>query len=159
METWTYAPFLDFSVGAHQRSFTSSSPRFFIRHHYTDDPTTDPWLEDFANDDISSASKLLMGLSPFAPLAWLDVDGDGIHDSLEQFWFGNLTGTQGGDDDANGDGIRDDFEIQAGQDPTTNATGDVSKRTDYQYDKMGRLIAADDVTFESDDEGNLEAVE
>ena len=157
LQTWSYAPFVDFSDGLHSRGMNSSTPKFFIRHMLTDAPTTDPELEDFAGDGIGSLVKVLMGLDPFAPLAWVDVDGDSIHDAIEQFWFGNLTGSEGGEDDANGNGIRDIFEIQAGNDPTTDLTGETGKRSNFTYDSMGRLTEADGVTFDFDIEGNLES--
>jgi hypothetical protein len=157
LQAWSYASFVDFSDGLHRRGMKSSTPKFFIRHILTDAPTTDPELEDFAGDGIGSLIKLKMGLDPFAPLAWVDVDGDGIHDAIEQFWFGSLTGTEGDEDDANGNGIRDIFELQAGNDPTTDLTGDTDKRSNFTYDNMGRLTEVDDVTFAFDIEGNLES--
>jgi hypothetical protein len=156
---WDYLPVIEFSDGGKSiDSDVVGTPNFFFRLHYTDTPTTNPELEDFANDGIGSMIKLLMGLNPLTPLAWLDVDGDGIHDTIEQFWFGNLSATGGTtNDDADGNGIRDIFEIQAGEDPATDQTGNTAKRSNYQYDSMGRLITADHMTYVFDIEGNLEA--
>lgn len=104
-------------------------------------------------------TKVLMGVNPFVPIAWLDADADGLHDTIEQFWFGNLISTSGGTaEDEDGNGIRDIFEIQAGEDPTTDQTADPAKRSNYQYDGMGRLAMADMVTYTFDIEGNLVTV-
>lgn len=157
LEGWQYLPLIEFSDG--DRSIggdVQGTPKFFLRLHHTDLPTTHPDLEDFADDGIGSMVKVMMGLNPFTPLAWLDVDADGIHDAVEQFWFGNLTGTSGGaNQDADGNGIRDIFEIQAGRNPTTDQTADPASRTNYLYDNMGRLTGADTVTYYFDIEGNL----
>jgi hypothetical protein len=159
LETWQYLPLIEFSDG--DKSIggdVEGTPKYFFRLHHTDLPTTHPDLEDFADDGIGSMIKVMMGLNPFTPLAWLDVDGDGIHDAIEQFWFGNLTATGGGtNDDADGNGIRDIFEIQAGEDPATDQTADPASRTNYLYDSMGRLTGADIVTYHFDIEGNLES--
>jgi hypothetical protein len=159
LESWEYLPIIEFSDGDKGvGGEVNGTPKYFFRLHYTDAPTTNPELEDFANDGIGSMVKVLMGMNPFTPLAWLDVDADGIHDTIEQFWFGNLTGTSGGtNEDADGNGIRDIFEIQAGEDPTTDQTGDPATRSNFQYDSMGRLIMADIVTYAFDIEGNLES--
>jgi hypothetical protein len=156
---WEWFPLIEFSDGLKGVGVdVEGSPKYFFRLAYTDEPTTEPELEDFANDGIGSLIKVLMGLDPFVPLAWEDTDSDGIHDAIERFWFSNsLTGTDGGDDDANGNGIRDVFEIQSGDDPTTDQTGDAAARSNYQYDSMGRLTVADDVTYAFDIEGNLES--
>lgn len=156
--TMDYLPVIEFSDGP--RSIggeVQGSNKYFVRFVYTDDPTTEPALEDFAGDGIGSMVKLMMGLNPFAPLAWLDVDSDGIHDAIEQFWFNNLTGTEGGNGDANLNGIRDIFEIQAGTDPTLDNTTEAASRSNYTYDPMGRLTDADAMTFTFDIEGNIES--
>lgn len=155
---WEWFPLIEFSDGPKGIGVdVEGSEKYFFRLRYTDEPTTDPELEDFADDGIGSLVKVLMGLDPFVPLAWEDVDGDGIHDAIEQFWFGSLTGTEGGDDDANGNGIRDIFEIEAGNNPTLDLTGDPASRSNYSYDAMGRLTGADGVTYAFDIEGNLES--
>lgn len=156
---WEYLPVIEFSAGGKGvGGGADGTSRFFFRLHYTDTPTTHPELEDFADDGIGSMIKVLMGMNPFTPLAWEDADGDGIHDTIEQFWFGNLTATSGGTaDDADSNGIRDIFEIQAGEDPATDQTTDTAKRSNYRYDRMGRLITADTVTYAFDIEGNLES--
>jgi hypothetical protein len=97
LESWEYLPIIEFSDGGKGvGGEVNGTPKYFFRLHYTDAPTTNPELEDFADDGIGSMVKVLMGMNPFTPLAWLDVDADGIHDTIEQFWFGNLTGTSGG---------------------------------------------------------------
>jgi hypothetical protein len=156
--TMDYLPVIEFSGGP--RSIggeVQGSNKFFVRYIYTDDPTTEPALEDFAGDGIGSMVKLMMGLNPFTPLAWVDTDSDGIHDAIEQFWFNSLTGTEGGNGDANLNGIRDIFEIESGNDPTLDTTNEAASRSDYTYDSMGRLTGADAMTFVFDVEGNLES--
>lgn len=156
---WEYLPVIEFSDGARGVGVdVDGAPRYFFRLRYTDAPTTDPELEDFANDGVGSLIKVLMGLDPFVPLAWEDTDSDLIHDAIERFWFSNsLAGTDGGDDDANGNGIRDIFEIQTGNNPTMDLTDDEESRSNYSYDPMGRLTSADGVTYTFDVEGNLES--
>lgn len=153
-----YLPVIEFSDGPRTiGGEVQGSDKYFVRYVYTDAPTTEPDLEDFAGDDIGSMVKLMMGLNPFIPLAWIDVDSDGIHDDIERFWFNNLTGTDGGNGDADLNGIRDVFEIQAGTDPTLDTTSEAASRSNYTYDSMGRLTAADEMTFSFDIEGNLES--
>lgn len=156
---WDWFPLIEFSDGPKGVGVdVEGSAKYLFRLQYTDAPTTDPELEDFAHDGIGSLIKVLMGLDPFEPLAWEDTDSDGIHDAIERFWFSNsLAGTEGGDDDANGNGIRDVFEIQAGNDPTLDLTGDSDSRSNYTYDVMGRLTGADGVAYVFDIEGNLES--
>jgi hypothetical protein len=157
LETWSYAPFIDFSDGLHRRGFESTTARFFIRHHHTDLPTSDPGLEDFDGDGLGSLIEVkVLDTDPLDSDGWTDADGDGIHDALELHWFGNLTATNGSGD-ANANGIRDDFELQAALDPLTDSSGDAKGRSNYTYDAMGRLITADEVAFDFDSEGNLEA--
>lgn len=155
---WDFMPLIEFSDGPRGIGGQRVLPVYFVRLVHTDAPTTEPSLEDFAGDGIGSMIKLMMGENPFEPIPWEDTDSDGIHDAIERFWFADsLAGTGGGDDDANGNGIRDVFEIQAGEDPTTDQTGDPAARSNFQYDSMGRLITADIVTYAFDIEGNLEA--
>lgn len=157
--TWHYLPLIEFSDGEKGvGGSVAGTGRYFFRLRHTDQPTTNPELHDFAGDGIGSLIKILMGLDPFVPLAWLDTDGDGIHDAIEQFWFGNLTTTNGAEtDDADGNGIRDIFEMQAGADPTTDETAAPESRANYLYDPMGRLVGADGDTYVFDMEGNLES--
>jgi hypothetical protein len=156
---WHYLPLIEFSDGEKGvGGSVEGTNKYFFRLRHTDQPTTNPELHDFAGDGIGSLIKVLMGLDPFVPLAWLDVDGDGIHDAIEQFWFGNLTTTDGEEShDADSNGIRDIFEMQGGTDPTTDQTTDPAYRSNYQYDSMGRLVLANNVIFAFDIEGNLES--
>lgn len=156
---WMYLPVVEFSDGPHGvGGETTAGPANFFRLRYTDQPTTEPALEDFAGDGIGSLTKVLMGLDPFVALAWVDTDFDGINDAVERFWFGNLTGTSGGVDDKNSNGIRDIFEIQAGNDPTVDRSVNAAGRSNYLYDAMGRLTGGDGKTYSFDTEGNLETI-
>ncbi len=156
LTSWNYAPVIHFSDGLQKMGvFTDSVPKFFFRLKYTDAPTTEPNIEDFDSDGIGSLTELLIGHDPFVAEPFVDSDGDTISDAVEMHWYNNLT-SMTATSDADLDGIPDVFEVQTGGDPTLDQSTDTEKRTDYQYDKMGRLIQAGDEGFDFDVEGNLE---
>lgn len=115
-----------------------------------------PWSTD---DNVNSAEnyapvnigqlKMVFGFD------LTDSDGDGLLDWWEIYYFGDLQ--RDGTGDFDGDGLSDLFEFQGGGDPTTDPTADPLKHSNFQYDSMGRVIKADDITFVFDIEGNLES--
>ena len=122
----------------------------------TDDPTTDPELEDFDSDGIGSLVELMIGHDPLAAEPFVDSDGDGIADAIEMHWYQNLT-TMNATSDSDGDGIPDVIEANAGADPTTDQSANTAERSNYLYDAMGRLTEAESVSYTFDVEGNLES--
>ncbi len=154
--SWNYLPEIQFGGGLKSMELpTAGAAKFFIRLKFTDDPTTDPEIEDFDLDQIGSLAELRIGHDPFVAEPFLDSDLDGISDDIEKHWFGNLT-TMSATSDSDGDGIPDWVEANAGADPTANQSINPAQRTDYQYDTMGRLTRAAGVSYTFDVEGSLE---
>jgi hypothetical protein len=155
--TWEYAPIIEFGDGLKSIGVdTASAAKFFFRLKFTDQPTTDPEIEDFDLDNIGSLAELLIGHDPFIAEPFVDMDGDGISDAIEMHWYQNLT-RMNATSDSDFDGIPDRVEAAAGADPTTDQSSVTSERTDYQYDAMGRLTEAGDASYTFDIEGNFES--
>lgn len=162
LTTWDYIPVIELGDGQPLAwQFQSSAARQFFRLSYTDIPTTDPDLEDFDGDGVSSIVELkVLDSDPLSGAAWADTDHDGIADALEIRWYGNLT-TMTATSDADGDGILDIFEAQAGADPTTDQTGSGATRSNFIYDIMGRLTGVTDGetrSYSFDSESNYQAI-
>ena len=64
--------------------FASNTDTFFYRLKYTDTPTSDPWNADFDGDDIGNQDELTQDTDPFA---FDDLNGNGIPDDWESFWY------------------------------------------------------------------------
>lgn len=95
LETWHYAPFIDFGSGEHRRGVHSSADKFFLRLHYGDFPGIDSLDEamnaDFDGDGLSNIFDVTFGYDPFqtistidGPDASLDPDVDGLGNTSEQ---------------------------------------------------------------------------
>ncbi len=157
LTSWVYAPVIEFADGIKSIGFdTNHAPKFFFRLKSTDMPTIEPEIEDFDSDQIGNLAEIMIGHDPFVAEPFVDTDGDGISDAIETHWYQNLT-TMNATSDSDGDGIPDLIEAQAGADPTADQSAETAKRTDYQYDAMGRLTDADDDSYAFDIEGNLES--
>jgi hypothetical protein len=94
LETWHYAPFIDFGDGEHNRGIESDSDKFFLRLHYGDFPGITSLDEamnaDFDGDGLSNIFEVTFGYDPFqatstvdGPDASLDPDGDGLSNAAE----------------------------------------------------------------------------
>lgn len=94
LESWHYAPFIDFGDGMHSRGLDSSSDKFFFRLHYGDFPEITSLDEarnaDFDGDGLSNIFEVTYGYDPFqatstidGPDASLDPDGDGMTNTTE----------------------------------------------------------------------------
>jgi hypothetical protein len=158
LKAWDFAPTIE---GGNDLEISyevdGTADKGFFRLLYTDEPTTDPYLADFDGDGISNSAEVeILHTNPFVANTGLDSDHDGIPDELEMYWYGNLT-TMTATSDADGDGILDIYEAQAGSDPLVDQSADSAKRSNYEYDSMGRLTHADGYAFQSDVEGNLES--
>jgi hypothetical protein len=83
LDTWYYAPFIDFGAGEHKRGVASDADKFFLRLHYGDFPgiasLEDAMNADFDGDGLSNIFEVMHGSNPFA----VDSDGNGIPDGAE----------------------------------------------------------------------------
>ena len=95
LQSWHYAPFIDFGDGMHSRGMASSTPKGFYRLHYGDFPGVSSLDEamaaDFDGDGLSNIFEVSNGYSPFDPTSTadggdhaLDPDGDGLGNGSEQ---------------------------------------------------------------------------
>lgn len=94
LQTWLYAPFIDFGDGMHSRGLNSSSDKFFVRLHYIDDPSITSLDEamnaDFDGDGLSNIFEVTFGYDPNDTASTsggndnsLDPDGDGLSNATE----------------------------------------------------------------------------
>lgn len=95
LETWHYAPFIDFGDGEHNRGMASDSDKFFLRLRYGDfaeytslDEAMNGHLD---GDGLSNIFEVTYGYDPFeeestseGPDASLDPDEDGLSNTSEQ---------------------------------------------------------------------------
>ena len=95
LETWQYAPFIDFGDGEHDRGLDSTSDMFFTRLHYGDFDNITSLDEamngDIDGDGLSNIFEVTYGYDPFhststmdGPDASLDPDQDGVGNANEQ---------------------------------------------------------------------------
>lgn len=95
LETWHYAPFIDFGDGEHNRGCETDADKFFLRLHYGDFPeitNLDEAMEaDLDNDGLSNVFEVTYGYNPFKtnsffgdPDSSLDPDEDGLSNSTER---------------------------------------------------------------------------
>lgn len=160
LSIWEYAPAIEFGDGdILEWGFEATSNRFFARLKYTDEPTTNPDLEDFDGDGIPSLVEVaILGTDPLAFDLYVDTDGDGLSDPWELYYWGNLT-SQNGAGDADGDGLTNKEEFDLGLDPKVAESAAAGERANYTYDLAGRLsgVASPELstTFTSDAEGNI----
>lgn len=94
LETWFYAPFIDFGDGMHSRGLAGTAPTAFYRLHYGDYPEITSLDEamnaDFDGDGLSNAFEVAFGYDPYSASSTadgadnaLDPDGDGITNAIE----------------------------------------------------------------------------
>ena len=177
LQSWMYAPFMEFSTGTHQYGFSSTAPKAFVRLKYVDTNAVTTLLEaqhsDFDGDGYSNDFELTVLFTD--PLnrdsdndGILDGadsnDGDSFPDAWEIEYFGNLTTLTAADadDDLDGDGISNAFEAQMRTDPNADQSASGSTRESYFYTSTGRLDTATGdkpMSFVFDDEGNLESAQ
>lgn len=142
-----------------QLDFSPDAARFFLRLHYTDQPSLDPETDDFDSDEVPNLSEVTQGTNP---LAWKDDDGDGLPDDWEKFYFGNLGFDGTGNPD--GDAWNNLSEYLGGTHPQLsdsdgNGVGDGTGITVFSYDLVGRILADDrngsTQTYAYDDASNV----
>lgn len=102
LETWHFAPFIDFGNGGHHRGISSDSDKFFLRLYYSDfsgiNSLDDAMNADFDGDGLNNLFEVVNGYSPYK----IDSNDDAIPD---------------GADDLDEDGTLTLFEQNAGRDP------------------------------------------
>lgn len=115
---WNYLPGIEQGSGIKTPSFTSTTPKFFVRVFCTNIPTNDAELADFDLDGVGNLAELNLGIDPMDP----DTDHDGIPDGIEISNSGNPLSAADGDTlragDSDGDGVSDAIELLRGTSPT-----------------------------------------
>jgi hypothetical protein len=83
LETWYYAPFIDFGDGELNRGIESDSEKFFLRLNYGDFPwinsLQDAMNADLDGDGLINIFEVMNGYDPFE----IDSDDDEIPDGAE----------------------------------------------------------------------------
>lgn len=94
LETWLYAPFIDFGDGMHSRGLAGSAPKSFFRLHCMDDENITSLDEamnaDFDADGLSNIFEVTFGYNPFEASSTtdgadnaVDPEGDGMTNATE----------------------------------------------------------------------------
>ncbi len=94
LETWFYAPFIDFGDGMHSRGLAGTAAKSFFRLQCIDDPEItsleDAKNADFDGDGLSNIFEVTFGYSPNNANSTadgadnaLDPDGDGMTNAIE----------------------------------------------------------------------------
>lgn len=94
LETWFYAPFIDFGDGMHSRGLAGSSDKSFFRLHCGDYPGITSLEEamnaDFDGDGLSNIFEVTFGYNPYSanstvdgPDNALDPEDDGMTNATE----------------------------------------------------------------------------
>lgn len=146
--TWHYQPVMAFGDGVWTTTLGSSSPKYFVRLFYCDDPSVQSLEQamnaDFDNDGVSNIDEITtLGTNPFL----FSTNGSGVSDGLQ---------------DWDGDGISNADEVALGLDPGVSNTGGStgSATVEYAYDDTNRLIGitspVSTKTYQLDAEGNIE---
>ncbi len=95
LQTWFYAPFIDFGDGMHSRGLAGSAPKSFFRLHYGDYPgitsLDEAMSADFDGDGLTNIFEVTFGYNPYTANSTvdgadnlLDPDADGMSNPTEQ---------------------------------------------------------------------------
>lgn len=95
LQTWLYAPFIDFGDGMHSRGLAGSAPQAFFRLHYGDYPGITSLEEamnaDFDGDGLTNIFEVSYGYDPYNAVSTVDgadnlfdPDADGMSNPTEQ---------------------------------------------------------------------------
>ena len=94
LETWLYAPFIDFGDGMHSRGLAGTADKSFFRLHCVDDESITSLDEamnaDFDGDGLSNIFEVTFGYGPYDTASTsggndnaLDTEGDGMTNATE----------------------------------------------------------------------------
>lgn len=118
LERWDYLPDIEHGTGLKLSACMSTSPKHFIRLHFSDIPTADPETADFDLDGLGNRVELNLGTDPLAA----DSDRDGLGDGAEIAASRDPLSDSDGDPlravDSDGDGVSDAVELLRGTSPT-----------------------------------------
>ena len=158
---WSYVPTIEAGrAGAIEYHFTSTSPAFFIRLRYTDQPAGDRYAADFDHDGVGNWVEIQRGMNPM--VADSDTDGDGMPDDWELAHGLNPGDPTDADSDSDGDGLRAKDEITFGLDPRiADASTTSEARSVYTYTANDELStyqpwSGGATAYNPDAEGNLQ---
>ncbi len=114
--TWRYFPIIEIGNNLPIAwDFESNAQKFFLRFKYSDQPTSDPFADDFDADRVSNFDELLAGTDPFVNA---NADSDALPDDWEIQHFGSNNAENGGpNDDPDGDGLTNFQEFTYYSDP------------------------------------------
>ena len=145
LSTWSYAKSIDFGAGPHSRGCSSSSPKYFVRLHFVDIPTSNPELADFDIDGLGNLAELTLGTDPLLA----DSDRDGVTDGVEVAAEDDPLDAGDGDVlravDTDGDGLSDALELANGTSPTlrdSDGDGCDDKDDDFPLDQGRTSVAS-----------------
>jgi hypothetical protein len=126
---WNYVPIIESGDGTSiEYGFQSSTPKLFLRLVYTDQPTNDPENDDFDGDGVTNINEITVSnTDPFVPDSNFncdnDSDGDGLSDSYEIENGLDPNDPSDASLDSDGDGISNFQEFLDGTDPQQDQTG------------------------------------
>lgn len=94
LQTWFYAPFIDFGDGMHSRGLAGSAAKCFFRLHCVDDENITSLDEamnaDFDGDGLSNIFEVTFGYNPYSASSTVDgadnahdPEGDGMTNTTE----------------------------------------------------------------------------
>ncbi len=94
MQTWFYAPFIDFGDGMHSRGLAGTAPKSFFRLFCIDDPAITSLEKaqdaDFDGDGLSNIFEVTFGYGPYDSASTsggndnaLDSETDGMSNATE----------------------------------------------------------------------------
>lgn len=146
--SWSFYPFMNFGSELHSRKLNSSTPKFFSRLFYYDDPNIETLEQamnhDYDGDGVSNMDEIaVLGTSP------------------NQF-SSNRTGLSDGVQDFDQDGVSNADEVALGLDPGVDHTHPASGAVavEYSYDDTNRLAGftspVSAKSYQLDPEGNIE---
>jgi RHS repeat-associated protein len=119
LSPWTYIPAIEVGDGTRlEYGIETESLRFFYRLRYTDEPTSDPYTDDFDGDGVNNWAELQQGSDPFSAVS---NDGDAVPDDWELFYYGNYTTITSAYADANGTSWNNIAKLNLGLDPRETA--------------------------------------